>query len=141
MPPVPLPGTPARRDIDPIIIAHAGAPSGKAIVYATGTEIHCLAIPSGAFLWTVALPAPVVEACDPVINAASTLLFVPTDGFVTAVNPVTGAVLSTTTLNTQLVREIDGRFVLGDTKCYITGLGVVFIFDGTPPGSGGPVRC
>jgi len=137
VPAVPLPGGPARRDIDPVIISHPGAPSGKAIVYATGAEIHCLAIPTGAILWSVVLPAPVVEACDPVINAANTLLFMPTDGFVTAINPVTGAVLSTTTLNTQLVREIDGRFVLGDTKCYITGLGIVFIFDGTPPGSGG----
>jgi hypothetical protein len=136
VPAIPLPGTPARRDIDPILIAHPASPSGVAVLYATGTEIHCRAIPTGAPLWgpaPVPLPSPVVEAVDPEINAASSLLFVPTEGFMTAIEPVSGAILSVTTLSTTLVREVDAQFVLGDGLCYLPASGALWVFDGTPP--------
>src|SRR6266487_2881560 len=83
---VALPGTPARRDIDPKIIFGGGA-----VIYATGTEIHSINTTSGVINWTTTLPSPVVEAVDPVINSAQNMLFVPTEGFMTAINPGTGA--------------------------------------------------
>ena len=139
---IPLSGTPARRDIDPMLIPHPTPPSGVACVYATGTEIHCVSVPTGALLWTLPLPSPVVEAVDPQINAAGTLLFVPTEGFMTAIDPVAGAILissplGSTPLGTTLVREVDARFVDGETKCYLPASGALFVFDGTPPGGGG----
>jgi hypothetical protein len=137
VPPIPLAGTPARRDIDPMLISHPGSVSGMAVVYPTGTEIHCYEIPTGVLLWTLPLPSPVVEAVDPQINGAADLLFVPTEGFMTAVNPVTGGTLSTTFMGTTLVREVDARFVMGDALCYLPVSGTLWIFDGTPPGGGG----
>ena len=137
VPPIPLPGTPARRDIDPMLIPHPLSVSGVAVVYATGTEIHCYEIPTGAVMWSIPLPTPVVEAVDPQINGAGTLLFAPSEGFMRAINPVTGAILSTTALGTTLVREVDARFVLGDARCYLPASGALWIFDGTPPLAGG----
>jgi hypothetical protein len=139
---IPLSGTPARRDIDPMLIPHPLPPSGVACVYATGTEIHCVSVPTGALLWTLPLPSPVVEAVDPQINAAGTLLFVPTEGFMTAIDAVAGAILissplGSTPLGTTLVREVDARFVVGDALCYLPASGSLFVFDGTPPGGGG----
>jgi hypothetical protein len=134
---VPLIGSPARRDIDPRLIAHPASPSGVAALYATGTEIWCVAVPTGAPLWMTPLPSPVVEAVDPQINAANTLVFAPTEGWMTAIDAVSGGILSSTPLSTTLVREVDARFVLGDALCYLPATGSLFVFDGTPPGAGG----
>lgn len=126
---VALPGTPARRDIDPILVD-----GGAGVIYATGTEIHRVSTATGTILWTTPLPSPVVEAVDPVVNAAGTMMFVPTEGWMTVINPVSGAVISSTFLGTTLVREVDARLAVGDTLCYLPASGSLFVFSGTTGG-------
>lgn len=124
---VALPGTPARRDIDPIIVA-----GGAAVIYATGTEIHCVSYPGGGILWTLPLPSPVVEAVDPVVNTAETRLIIPTEGFVTIYDIsvlAAPAFVASHFLGTTLVREVDARLAVGETICYMPAKGVLFAFD------------
>jgi hypothetical protein len=131
-----LPGTPGRRDVDPVLISHPLSITTVAVLVTTGTEISCYSVPAGGLIWSTPLPSPVVEAVDPVVNAASTLIFVPHATGITAINAVTGAPLTTTVTGTP-VREIDARFVLGDTRCYFPATGGIWVLDGTPPGGGG----
>lgn len=131
-----LPGTPGRRDVDPILISHPVSTTGVAVLVTTGTEITCYSVPAGGLIWSTPLPSVVIEAVDPVVNAASTLIFAPHSIGITAIDAVTGGAMTTTITGTP-VREIDARFVLGDAMCYFPATGGIWVLDGTPPGGGG----
>ena len=122
---IPLPGTPARRDIDVQIVSGLGIEPWDAI-YATGTEVHRVNLMTGAIMWTTPLPTPIVEAVDPLyvpVTGFGPLVFAATDGFMTEINAVTGAILpgSPIAIGTTLIREVDIRLNPAGTLVFVHG--------------------
>ncbi|TMQ72002.1 MAG: hypothetical protein E6K81_08665 [Candidatus Eisenbacteria bacterium] len=123
---IPLPGTPARRDIDLTIVPGLGAEPWDAL-YATGTEVHRINLSTGAIFWTAPLPTPIVEAVDPLYVPASNLVFAATDGFMSEFNATTGAPVpgSPFATGTTLTREVDIRLNPAGTLVYMPGTAVL----------------
>ncbi len=139
-----LPGpVPIRRDIDPIIFADPGSPSGESVIFETGTGLHCRTIPAGFVRWDLYLPAPMVEAIDPAMSPNGHL-FCTSVGFMTVIDPVAGAIQSTTALGSVPVREVDVRFsggLLGPGAplAWLPTNYLLHIFDDTAGSAGLPI--
>jgi hypothetical protein len=127
-----LPGTPARRDIDVTIVP--GLLNPWDAIYATGTEVHRIDLTTGAIWWTTPLPSPIVEAVDPLYVASTGIypgpgthpvVFVATDGFMTEINALTGAIVNPggipTATGTTVIREVDIRLNPAGTLVFLHG--------------------
>ena len=122
---IPLPGTPARRDIDVTIVP--GLVNPWDAIYATGTEIHRIDLTTGAFWWTTPVPTPIVEAVDPLYVPTTgfgfPVVFAATDGFMTEIDAITGAILPGTPIatGTTVIREVDIRLNPAGTLVFFHG--------------------